>query len=164
VSCSPGADHTGAEPRLPENRFHEIGERGLAIGPGDPDQYQLAGGIPEESGCRLRHRLPKVRCLDENRLAGSGRTLGNGNGKGSPVQGLPDELPPIHVLTGESEEQSPGGHLAGVMGQIGDLRRGVPLHLDSLQPLQQRLQLHFFPVPSLADRALPSDGPASLID
>ncbi len=158
------ADHTGVEPCLPENRFHEIGERGLSVGPGDPDQHQLAGGIPEESGCRLRHRLPNVRCLDKNGLAGRGRPLGNGNGKGSPVQGLPDELPPIHVLTGEGEEEGPGGHLAGIIGQVGDLRRGVPLHPDSLQPLQQRLQLHSFPVPSLADPVLPSDRPASLID
>ena len=142
VAMGNGADHARLVARLPEYRFHEIGETGLAVGARNPDQHQFQGGVPKEAGRHLCHGPSKVRGFNHHGFFDRRRSFWNHHGPRASLEGLANKVPPVQLLPGERKEQRPRRHLTGVVGNVGDLHHGVSLHPDSVQTADECFQVH----------------------
>jgi len=119
------ADETGPAAGLREDRLHEIGRAGLAVGPGHADQRHLPSGLAEETrrergegaaGVR-DHRDRQVR---PSLLVGRGLHQQRGSARGDRAI---EEVVAVRVRAPERHEEIAGGDVTRVVSQAPD--RGV---------------------------------------
>ena len=123
-----GADHTGLVPRRLQNGLYHMGGGGLALGAGEADEGELVRRMAEPGGGGMGQGSPGVGHLYHRHPLGHAHFPLHHQGGGPLFQGGGDIVVPVGLEAGDAQEKGPGGHLAGVIFQGGDLRLLRPLH------------------------------------
>ena len=143
-----GAEEPGRPAGRLEHSHHQRGDGRLAVGAGDPDEREMAAGIPfqtggerAEEGARRRGEEPR------HRRGGCGRRRGGDHRHGAPGHGVTGERRAVVTLARPGDEQVARNHAPGVVGETGHLRiaRGEPLQRQTRHQCREAHQLT--PVP-----------------
>src|SRR5262249_2148957 len=156
-----GADDARAPPLGGKESIHQVRGGGLAVGAGDPDDDQAAGGMAEvcvgETSQRLAgggHEYPRnIAALEWIRAF-------EDHGRGAAREGVLDIATTILLEPGNGDEDLPRLDLPRVIGDPADLRGHRPQHPLVGQRFQQPRRGHGGPAHWLAARRSPR--PASV--
>jgi hypothetical protein len=121
-----GADDAGVDAAGAQDRGHELGHRGLAVGAGDADHGEVGRGVVPELGGEGRHGRSGVAHLELDDVEREPVLDQQGHGAG--FDGGVSEAVAVGPLPGDAAEQRAGPDVAGVVDDVGDDDIGAAVH------------------------------------